>query len=408
VRGGIGSNENEGCVKVSASQNNLSASVEVAARDVAQDLDLLTEQVVAAIVDRVPDYDVVVERAELTAATRRDLALYLRVLSTGQLEENDATLALVSDRARQGVSLDVILVVFSIGEQLAWNRLLEACHLRAVPAGLLFSLQELRFRSWERFIRTAAAAHRAAELSVDREAQARRAGMLQRVLLGEDEAPRQSRLAALGLEHRSDLYVVIARGCPAPAEGLERALSGGRHIPPHGVAALVGEEVLAVLTAPPVDGPRWVAGWAGPVEADALPAAYASARRAFDTATAWGRRGTVAFDDLPLQAAVLGDPDVTAALRRRYADAPKNGPAVPRDVLQTVKAFLRSGQRRNVAAARLHVHPNTVTYRVSRFTETTGADLTDLGVLAELWWLFAAEDAATEHRAADHDVGLSP
>jgi DNA-binding PucR family transcriptional regulator len=42
------------------------------------------------------------------------------------------------------------------------------------------------------------------------------------------------------------------------------------------------------------------------------------------------------------------------------------------------------------------MHVNTVGYRISRFVELTGADLTDLPTLAELWWLFTDLDLHTE------------
>ncbi|MFC6154223.1 PucR family transcriptional regulator [Nocardioides yefusunii] len=47
------------------------------------------------------------------------------------------------------------------------------------------------------------------------------------------------------------------------------------------------------------------------------------------------------------------------------------------DLLETLRMFLRTGQDRRATAQRLHVHPNTVDYRLQRVAEAIGVDPTD-------------------------------
>lgn len=47
------------------------------------------------------------------------------------------------------------------------------------------------------------------------------------------------------------------------------------------------------------------------------------------------------------------------------------------ELLETLRVYLRTGQDRRATAARLHVHPNTVDYRLTRASEAIGVEVTD-------------------------------
>lgn len=68
------------------------------------------------------------------------------------------------------------------------------------------------------------------------------------------------------------------------------------------------------------------------------------------------------------------------------------------DLLETLRVFLATGQDRRAAAGRLHVHPNTVDYRLQRVAEAIGVDPTDSRqamVLSGALLAFAAEQDDT-------------
>lgn len=62
------------------------------------------------------------------------------------------------------------------------------------------------------------------------------------------------------------------------------------------------------------------------------------------------------------------------------------------ELLETLRAFLRHSGRRP-AASFLHVHPNTVDYRLRRITNLTGLDPTRVGDAALLGAALAAHTA---------------
>ncbi|MFC6152547.1 PucR family transcriptional regulator [Nocardioides yefusunii] len=47
------------------------------------------------------------------------------------------------------------------------------------------------------------------------------------------------------------------------------------------------------------------------------------------------------------------------------------------ELFETLRIFLRTGQDRRATAARLHVHPNTVDYRLNRVTQMLGIEVTE-------------------------------
>jgi len=107
--------------------------------------------------------------------------------------------------------------------------------------------------------------------------------------------------------------------------------------------------------------------------------AYAQARRTVETVRRMGRAGrVVAFGDLGIHRLLLQVPDL--AELREFADevlgklsaaASDQAPAY----LATLACYFRENASPQRASQVLHVHPNTVTYRIRRVEEITGLDL---------------------------------
>ncbi|MGW7579216.1 PucR family transcriptional regulator [Streptomyces sp. NPDC054765] len=54
-------------------------------------------------------------------------------------------------------------------------------------------------------------------------------------------------------------------------------------------------------------------------------------------------------------------------------------------LLPSVRTWMERDRRTDEAAAALHIHPNTLSYRLRRFGEVTGRDLSATGAFAEVW-----------------------
>ena len=107
--------------------------------------------------------------------------------------------------------------------------------------------------------------------------------------------------------------------------------------------------------------------------------AYSQARRTIATMRRMGRQGQViAFEDLGLHRLLLQVPDLNEL--RSFADEVM-GPLAAHErqhrsgYLKTLAVYLRENGSLQRAARRLHVHPNTVTYRLNRVESITGLDL---------------------------------
>ncbi|SDL65823.1 purine catabolism regulatory protein [Nonomuraea maritima] len=206
------------------------------------------------------------------------------------------------------------------------------------------------------------------------------AELLQDVL---DPPAARRRLARLGLPMEGESVLYVARG--VPDEALRRAMDDLPHLmlrrgDDH---YLLGPASLgpAVATVPGV-----AAGASRPfpcgeplrvAEREALWAASHAAEsgRALvhygeDTTARW-------LPDDPATLAALVDHVLGAALA--YDEAHDSR------LLMSVRTWMERNRQSDEAAAALHIHPNTLAYRLRRFATLTGRDLSSTAAFAEVW-----------------------
>ncbi|MCA1722267.1 MAG: helix-turn-helix domain-containing protein [Actinobacteria bacterium] len=361
-------------------------------------LDEVVSRSADAVLQEVPEYNRVA-RAQLEEALRRNQALaFLAYREHRRLQPDE--LALLTDtveqRARNGLPLEGVLMAFARAGRVSWDVLHDELTKTAAPHELVLEALELRTDILNQMVGAAAAAHRRGELVIDREAQERQAQGLRLLLRG---AVAHESLAEhvrrLGLDLDQQVYVVRARSVePLPFDQLQRVLAQGVPEPPRAVLALWGEDVVGLLEAPPPSGSAaWVAGVAGPVAVSEVEDAWVEASRAFDAALTFRLRGPHRVEDLRLRLLIQTEPWIRQVLLDRYVAPLRGTGGMPEELLRTVQVYLECGGRRELAGQRLHLHHNTVAYRVGRFCQFTGADLDDHETLAELWWVFRLLEA---------------
>ncbi|GHH56161.1 PucR family transcriptional regulator [Lentzea cavernae] len=211
----------------------------------------------------------------------------------------------------------------------------------------------------------------------------------------------ESRLAAAGLE-RAQLRVISAvtsdQRTDLAAAVLEEAL-------PQALVTPVGDTVCAIAKAgdsmpddlreamrvmePGLGSTRVLVGISSPVASRGLRGAAeeaAHARRLGERRG--GRTCVVAGEEIALHQLLLaGVPEeLRTSLRRRLL-----GPVLDydaehgSDLVGTLKVFLDCSGSWTAAAARLHVHVNTLRYRVGRVEELLGADLAEFEARVDLF-----------------------
>lgn len=143
----------------------------------------------------------------------------------------------------------------------------------------------------------------------------------------------------------------------------------------------LGEELTRLVVAG-AEPTRLVCGLSGPTERpDEFPQLYRQAEHAIDIGARIGRgQQVVCYDDLGIYRLLLQIGDIDQL--RRYADEVL-GPLIRYDtahklgLVHTLSVFLEQRDSLKQAARRLHVHANTVAYRLQRIEQLTPLNLSD-------------------------------
>ncbi|WP_192808596.1 PucR family transcriptional regulator [Actinomadura montaniterrae] len=285
-----------------------------------------------------------------------------------------------------GTGLDALQSAYRVGARVAWRRIADAGRRAGWSAETMSRLAEAVFAYVEELAEHSVQGHAQAGGNTTDRVTALRAKLLELVLAGPN-AEQADTLAGLAREARWRIPATVACVAVAPAERAEP------HLPP-----AVAEDVLAdlgrqdaCLVVPDPDAPGrhemlaralrdspFAVGPSVP-----LARAAASHRLAVQTLSLM-RRGIIAFDryvlcsdELPTLV-LFRDEDVIALMAERLDErlAPLKPPQRAR-LTETLQAWIVTGGRVPRIAELLHVHVQTVRYRLRRLHELFGDDLDD-------------------------------
>ena len=343
---------------------------------------------------------------EITAAVTRNLQVFLRALREQRPpapEEMADQIATAVRRAQQGVPLDVVLSTYHVAAHVGWLSMAGVAEPDEV-GDLLATVPALL-----QFLSAAVPAVAASYLTEQQalHAERREAGraLVAALLTGRESEPLAERI---GLELSSHHVVVAIRVEPPPpsdggdarlaAHALVRRLRA--ELPPHALSALDhdGGTVLLPTTADALDqeltdaadlvgrlhtaaGIGLVGGIAAAETREDIPTAARQAADIAELVQKLGRPpGAYVLDDVLLEYQLCRPGPGRKRLARvmdRLAEHP--------DLLHTLRVFINSDHNRHRTADSLHLHRNTLNYRLRRVTELTGynpADPADIRLLA--------------------------
>jgi hypothetical protein len=355
------------------------------------ELPALADEIVAELSRGVPDYARPLEGPfgqALRAGVEEALARFTRFVADPKAvpdESREVYLNLGRGEMRAGRSLDALLAAYRLGARVAWRRLAAAGERAGLSPRTLYTLAEAIFAYID-------------ELSADsiegyaRE-QAAAAGALQR---------RRQRLAAMLVQHP-----------PAAPPTVEAAASNAGWRLPRSLAVLVvesdesseGAERLAVRLGPDAlvthQPPLNVALIPAPARREELEAAVRDRRAALGPEVPW-QEAALSFARarevlrLAGEGGIDGDEALLVAERHRLSLLLGADRRLARDVAEsalaplegeselsrerlgsTLDAWLRHRGRTEAVAKALHVHPQTVRYRLARLRELFGNRLDD-------------------------------
>jgi hypothetical protein len=287
-----------------------------------------------------------------------------------------------SDRARQGVPVAAFLDGFQAGRAHLVGLLVEEGRRLGIAAGTLLDGVTRIDAITTALVHRMVHAHRVTELEMARTARESHVETLRQLLHGEPVTVRPP-LRPDGTYH----CVVSDVSDPAVANRLEAALASAGPA----LCGLVDGRLAGLVTRLPaltgvpllVAAPR-----ARPARIAPL---YRLCRRALRAGAASGLTGLRPLTDLALPAVTEGEPELGRLLSDRVLDGLDPDDPFHRELAVTALAFLDHGGRIEATAAALHVHGNTVKYRVRRFQELTGGLLAApagdaVAHAAHRWW----------------------
>lgn len=368
----------------------------------------MAERAVAAIVAEVPAYtDPFRGRMgqNIETAVQASLRAFL-LLATRRADEaeltgvRDGAYELGRGEARSGRSIDALLAAFRVGARESWRELSAAAVESGLPAQTVALFAEMVFAYIDELSAASVAGHADEQATEGRVRQRYLDGLLTQLLNG--DSPDELREAAERADWTIPSTLTAVLLAPSQIRGLtsvlrSEALQGTDNLP-----RLDPEEGWAVVLAADVEGsrrPALIAALAGcrAVVGPARPwhLAQVSYRRAVRARHLAVTDGVLDSDEHLVDLVIGADSEALADLRRR-ALAPLEeirGSAAER-LVETLRSWLLNQGRREAVAADLHVHPQTVRYRMGQIRELYGERLSDPRTVLELTVALGAENGA--------------
>jgi hypothetical protein len=323
----------------------------------------VVDEVIAAVQEAVPVYS---GGLDPTVRTGVHVALdgFLELVEGGSpsLPERDVYVRFGRAERRNGRSLDALLAAYRAGARAAWRGLAEAGAEAGVDARAMYAMAEAIFAFIDDISSASAEGHAFEDSLVVRELATRRRRLLE-ALLVEQQLPVEelARLAAEAHWELPERVAVLAFDAPAA------------RLPTDAVAG----EAVAVLPNPAgrstelTRALRGGRGGLGPTVP--LSQALDSSRRAALALEIAGEGELVVASERLLDLVLRADLSLSADLAASALAPLDSLPAGQRDrLLETLAAWLDAHGEARPAAERLHVHVQTVRYRMEKLREVLG------------------------------------
>lgn len=335
---------------------------------------------------------------EITEAVTRNLQVFLRALREQRPPAPDELAAQVATavrRAQQGVPLDVVLSTYHVAAHVGWTAMASVAETDDVGDLLATVPALLQYLSVA--VPAVAASYLTEQQALHAERREARRALVAALLTGREAEPLAERI---GLDLASHHVVLAVRvETPPPAAGADARLTAQAlvrrlraELPKHALSALDhdGGTVLLPTTADTLDadlteaadlvrslhtaaGTGLVGGTAVAESREDIPTAARQAADIAELVQRLGRpSGAYVLDDVLLEYQLCRPGPGRKRLARvmdRLAEHP--------DLLHTLRVFLNSDHNRHRTAEKLHLHRNTLNYRLRRVTELTGYNPTD-------------------------------
>lgn len=350
----------------------------------------LADEIIAAISESVPEYARDLEGPfghALRLGVGEALRQFVEMVEhpgTGRGPGRDVYVALGRGEVRAGRSLDALLAAYRLGARVAWRRLADAGQSAGLEPRTLYLLAESIFAYIDEISGESIEGYASEQAAAAGESQRRRrrlAALLIQVPPA-DPAAVEAEAAEAGWALPSEVAAIFAG--EGDADRLARRLGQGA------IATPAPPGVCALVPDPDAPGRRQQLEVAAGERTMALgptvpwPDAGTSAARArlagrlAEEGLLGEAGGLIAAEEHSLTLLLHADPRLAADLAARaLAPLQDETPASRARLGATLHAWLREQGRTQSVASTLHVHPQTVRYRLARLRELFGERLED-------------------------------
>ena len=338
-------------------------------------------------------------RADVISGLQRTLARWSRFVSTGVMPP-DGDFGQLRDwtraRAAEGVHLEDLLRSFGRAHQLGWQLLRR--HARADESEVLLELAAPLAQYVDQVSVVVTETYLAERELLVSEEERRTRTLLERLCLVAPLEPADTELAdrlAIPLERAYAPFAVVLPGRPSHSHGAlaARLRRGGWRL------AVTQSDCVVGLAWKPLElldlgeGPDVVLAVGEPTERGELAAAREEIGALAEYARRVGLRGRLRAEDHLLEILLERSPRLTARLRAMVLE-PLAGDEHG-ELEHTLRVLIGCRLDRTSTSAALHIHRNTLAYRLKRIEEITGLDLASPRDLA-CAYLVLAQGAAGE------------
>jgi hypothetical protein len=342
----------------------------------------IARQMVTTFRSEIPGYTRLPESVlagQILAVSQRNIELFFRSITELRGPTAEELLPFresARSRAEEGLPLEDLLHAYRLGGRLGWKALLEAARPDEYPA--LLAAAELLMRYIDSVSAAVAQTYLDEHQHLVSEEERRQRALVEALVHPEREVPSLRDLAEHVGFALAESYRPFAKTLPgAPTHAHSQLASALRT---RGVLALTEGDRVTGLAAEDVDGavfalPRGPYALGRPAPRAELAAALDDMRLLVGLARRDGLEGAIEVNEFSLELLLARAPDLGARLAERvlgplesYAERRSSG------LLETLEAFLACALDRRRTAQGLHVHPNTLDYRLRRIAELTGLE----------------------------------
>lgn len=356
------------------------------------DVDELCERTRAKLEIDLPSYQAV-NAESLRASVQRNVDTVCHALSAETWDPSPADRIAMEQtvllRIEQGLPVEDVIQGFRASFGVIENHFVEIATAMSLETEQVLHGARLVWALSDRLTARAAIAYQRLGMDNALRAAHLRSEFLRNLLAGRlspGELRRES--VAFGLDPVATYRAIHAHaGSRATVEGLRRELERlGTAPEQRALVGVIGSECVGVVG-------RMLRPVAGNFVAVGPPEPLGTISRSFEMATrtlAWmrsrGVMGSVGMEEVSWRLAVPREPLISSLLFERYLESLRPHGEFGTVLTETLRVYLAHDRNVQAAAEALSVHPNTLRYRLERYTAISGQALDSTSTLVELAW----------------------